>query len=112
MQYAILSSLMTLFPKLLAGYTGGIVDAYGYVAFFVGTAVIGIPVLALVAWVMRHAPAPTESESRLNAWAIRREQPHKPNPERRSPPHIDEDPNAESAGHWASGLSPEAPRTG
>jgi len=56
-QYAIFSSLMTLFPKLLGGYSGGIVDAFGYPAFFVGTAVIGIPVLFLVAWVMRNAPA-------------------------------------------------------
>ena len=37
---------MTLFPKLLGGYTGGIVDAFGHPVFFVGTAVIGIPVLA------------------------------------------------------------------
>ena len=55
-QYAIFSSLMTLFPKLLGGYTGGIVDAFGYPVFFVGTALIGIPVLVLVAWVMRNAP--------------------------------------------------------
>ena len=68
MQYAIFSSLMTLFPKLLGGYTGGIVDAFGYPVFFVGTAVIGIPVLVLVAWVMRNAPIqqPT-GESRIVA---------------------------------------------
>ena len=66
-QYAIFSSLMTLFPKLLGGYTGGIVDAFGYPAFFVGTAVIGIPVLVLVAWVMRNAPAQPMGESRNNA---------------------------------------------
>lgn len=52
-QYAIFSSLMTLFPKLLSGYSGTIVDAVGYPTFFVGTAVIGIPVLALVVWVAR-----------------------------------------------------------
>ena len=49
-QYAIFSSLFSLFPKLLAGYTGQIVDAVGYQSFFVGTAVIGIPVLLLVVW--------------------------------------------------------------
>ena len=54
-QYAIFSSLMTLFPKLLGGYTGGIVDAFGYPVFFIGTAVIGIPVLFLVSWVSRNA---------------------------------------------------------
>ena len=66
-QYAIFSSLMTLFPKLLGGYTGGIVDAWGYPAFFVGTAVIGIPVLVLVAWVMHRAPPQIEGENPANA---------------------------------------------
>jgi PAT family beta-lactamase induction signal transducer AmpG len=48
MQYAIFSSIMTLFPKILAGYSGTVVDSVGYSAFFIGTAVIGIPVLYLV----------------------------------------------------------------
>lgn len=49
MQYAIFSSVMTLLPKVLAGYSGGVVDAVGYPAFFIGTAILGIPVLGLVA---------------------------------------------------------------
>ena len=53
MQYAIFSSIMTLFPKILAGYSGGIVDVMGYEYFFVGSALIGIPVLFLVMWVGR-----------------------------------------------------------
>ncbi|MGA0927196.1 MAG: hypothetical protein ACO3RW_08355, partial [Burkholderiaceae bacterium] len=48
-QYAIFSSLMTLLPKTLGGYSGGIVDAIGYPAFFVFTTLIGLPVLWLVA---------------------------------------------------------------
>ena len=48
MQYAIFSSIMTLFPKILAGFSGTVVDAVGYSWFFIGTAVIGIPVLYLV----------------------------------------------------------------
>jgi MFS transporter, PAT family, beta-lactamase induction signal transducer AmpG len=48
-QYAIFSSLMTLLPKTLGGYSGGIVDAMGYPAFFVFTTLIGLPVLWLVA---------------------------------------------------------------
>ncbi|MFO7594576.1 MAG: MFS transporter [Pseudomonadota bacterium] len=48
MQYAIFSSLMTLFPKLLGGYSGGIVDAWGYENFFILTTLIGVPVLFLV----------------------------------------------------------------
>jgi PAT family beta-lactamase induction signal transducer AmpG len=50
MQYALFSSIMTLFPKILAGYSGGVVDSIGYEWFFIGTALIGIPVLFLVIW--------------------------------------------------------------
>ncbi len=48
MQYAIFSSIMTLFPKILAGFSGTVVDAIGYSWFFIGTALIGVPVLYLV----------------------------------------------------------------
>ncbi len=47
-QYAIFSSLMTLLPKLLGGYSGTMVDAIGYSNFFLLTALIGIPVLLLI----------------------------------------------------------------
>lgn len=47
-QYAIFSSLMTLLPKTLGGYSGGIVDAMGYPGFFVFTTLIGLPVLVLI----------------------------------------------------------------
>ena len=53
MQYAIFSSLMTLFPKLLAGYSGTFVDALSYPVFFIGSAVLGLPVLWLVSYVGR-----------------------------------------------------------
>ena len=48
MQYAIFSSLMTLVPKALAGYSGSIVDSLGYVPFFVIASCIGLPILYLV----------------------------------------------------------------
>lgn len=48
MQYAIFSSLMTLLPKILGGYSGGMVDTIGYPQFFALTAVMGIPVILLV----------------------------------------------------------------
>lgn len=47
-QYAIFSSIMTLFPKILGGYSGSIVDDVGYPGFFAFTAAIGVPVIALV----------------------------------------------------------------
>lgn len=47
-QYAIFSSLMTLIPKVLGGYSGSIVENIGYPQFFIFTALIGLPVLWLV----------------------------------------------------------------
>lgn len=54
-QYAIFSSLMTLFPKLLGGYTGTLVSEFGYSTFFFGTALLGIPVIALVMYLQCQA---------------------------------------------------------
>lgn len=50
-QYAIFSSLMTLLPKVLGGYSGAIVDNMGYLFFFIFTFAIGIPILGLIYWV-------------------------------------------------------------
>ena len=47
-QYAIFSSLMTLFPKLLGGYSGTIVEAIGYSSFFLIASLLGVPVIWLV----------------------------------------------------------------
>ncbi len=52
-QYAIFSSMMLLAPKFLAGYSGRYVDAFGYQNFFVATALLGVPVLLLVALASR-----------------------------------------------------------
>lgn len=49
-QYAIFSSLMTLLPKILGGYSGTMVETIGYSQFFLFTAVLGIPVLLLILW--------------------------------------------------------------
>lgn len=55
-QYALFSSLMTLSPKILGGYSGAIVDATSYPVFFAITFLIGLPVLALVALVNKKIP--------------------------------------------------------
>jgi len=52
-QYALFSSMMLLLPKWLAGFSGQFVDAHGYAAFFTGTALLGLPVLVLVALAAR-----------------------------------------------------------
>ena len=54
MQYAIFSSLMTLLPKILGGYSGTIVENIGYEQFFLITAVMGIPVLLLIVLANKH----------------------------------------------------------
>lgn len=47
-QYAIFSSLMTLLPKVLGGYSGSMVEGIGYEHFFLFTALLGVPVLLLI----------------------------------------------------------------
>ena len=55
-QYALFSSLMTLSPKILGGYSGAIVEATSYPIFFAITCIIGLPVLALVYLVGKKIP--------------------------------------------------------
>ena len=55
-QYALFSSVMLLAPKFTAGLGGWAVDAWGYPAFFVGTALLGVPVLVLVWLATRMVP--------------------------------------------------------
>lgn len=52
-QYAILSSLMTLLPKLLGGYSGSMVNNLGYSSFFFMTAIMGLPVIFLIIYLMK-----------------------------------------------------------
>ncbi len=49
-QYALLSSMMLLLPKWIAGFSGVAVNAVGYPSFFIGTALLGVPVLILI-WI-------------------------------------------------------------
>ena len=52
-QYALFSSLMLLLPKFIAGFSGDYVNVHGYAGFFVSTALLGLPVLVLVALAAR-----------------------------------------------------------
>jgi PAT family beta-lactamase induction signal transducer AmpG len=52
-QYALFSSMMLLLPKFVAGFSGKYVDAFGYADFFTNTALLGVPVLILVALASR-----------------------------------------------------------
>ncbi len=53
-QYALFSSLMTLPAKIVSGFSGVIVDGFGYYFFFVFAAGIGIPAIILVLLLMKY----------------------------------------------------------
>jgi PAT family beta-lactamase induction signal transducer AmpG len=53
-QYALFGTLWSLPAKTIASQWGKIVDAWGYPPFFVYTALIGVPSLLLVLWLIRH----------------------------------------------------------
>ena len=57
-QYALLSSLMLLLPRLLGGYSGVMVEQLGYHDFFLVTALLGIPTLVLILWQWRRGNLP------------------------------------------------------
>ena len=54
-QYALFSSLMTLPGKLISGFSGIVVDAEGYLTFFVVAAGLGLPAVVLVVILMRRS---------------------------------------------------------
>ncbi|MEJ2138022.1 MAG: MFS transporter [Gammaproteobacteria bacterium] len=52
-QYALFTSLMVLPGKILSGFSGFVVDAAGWVMFFVYAAGMGLPAILLAVWVSR-----------------------------------------------------------
>lgn len=52
-QYALFSSLMTLIPKTLGGYSGSMAESLGYSQFFLVASIMGLPVLWLI-WYIHH----------------------------------------------------------
>ncbi len=52
-QYALFSSLMTFPAQLLGGFSGIIVDRFGYINFFIYASLIGLPAIFLVFWFWR-----------------------------------------------------------
>ena len=57
-QYALFSSLMLLPAKFIGGFSGDIVDAFGFVPFFIYTALIGIPAIIVIRMMMQHPAIP------------------------------------------------------
>jgi PAT family beta-lactamase induction signal transducer AmpG len=56
-QYALFSSIMTLPGKFISGFSGVIVDGWGYLPFFVFASAIGIPAVLLVVVLLRREKA-------------------------------------------------------
>lgn len=52
-QYALFSSLMTLPGKFLSGFSGLAVEAQGFAMFFMFTALLGLPAILLVFYLMK-----------------------------------------------------------
>lgn len=51
-QYALFSSLMTLAPKAISGFSGVVVNHFGYVNFFIYVSLAGVPAILLVLYLM------------------------------------------------------------
>lgn len=58
-QYAVFSSLFTLLGKFVGGFSGHVVDGYGYYTFFWVAAVLGVPAIFLTMYLMRTIPKVT-----------------------------------------------------
>jgi PAT family beta-lactamase induction signal transducer AmpG len=56
-QYALFGTLWSLPTKAIASQWGRIVDAFGYTPFFIYTAVLGLPAVLLVLWLIRQPAA-------------------------------------------------------
>jgi PAT family beta-lactamase induction signal transducer AmpG len=52
-QYALFSSLMLLPAKFIGGFSGDVVDAQGYVFFFIYSAMLGLPAIVLILYLMK-----------------------------------------------------------
>lgn len=57
-QYALFSSLMTLLPKLIAGFSGIIVDQYSYFVFYIYSSILGLPALLIILYFLGNNPDP------------------------------------------------------
>jgi len=64
-QYAMFSSVMTLFPKIMGGYSGTMVEQMGFGSFYLMTAIIGIPVVLMLIYALH-----------INAFSFKTTQPN------------------------------------
>lgn len=62
-QYALFGSLWSVPTKFLAGFSGKLVDAVGYGPFFAITALLSLPALLLIVWMLRRPAAASAQPS-------------------------------------------------
>ena len=67
-QYALLSSLFAFYGKSLAGFSGVLADKVGYEAFFVITAMFGIPAFVLAIWAAKSRFTDGIDDDGVPAW--------------------------------------------
>jgi PAT family beta-lactamase induction signal transducer AmpG len=65
-QYALLSSIMLLLPRLIGGYSGVMVEKFGYPQFFLITTLLGIPTLLLIILQWRREQPQASAASAVN----------------------------------------------
>ena len=58
-QYALFSSLMTLPGKFMSGFSGFVVDSYGYFTFFLSAAALGLPAILLIWFYFKNQKNPS-----------------------------------------------------
>jgi PAT family beta-lactamase induction signal transducer AmpG len=66
-QYALLSSIMLLLPRLIGGYSGVMVENLGYEQFFIITALLGVPTLILIVLQWRRERQQTDDPNAVGA---------------------------------------------
>jgi PAT family beta-lactamase induction signal transducer AmpG len=59
-QYALFSSLMTLFPKIIAGFSGVIVEQSGYEMFYIYSSLLSLPALLIIFYMLKN-PQPSDN---------------------------------------------------
>jgi PAT family beta-lactamase induction signal transducer AmpG len=57
---------MLLLPKFIAGFSGAFVDSHGYADFFIGTSLLGAPVLVLI-WLAGRQATASQDRAPLNS---------------------------------------------
>jgi PAT family beta-lactamase induction signal transducer AmpG len=65
-QYALFTSLMVLPGKFLSGFSGVVVDAVGWISFFLYASLMGIPAIILAVMVSKQMQMQADSLDRLN----------------------------------------------